>query len=242
MARPKKLSDTDAVRLVDEFYETCGNPGQLKYSSLEKFAAARGIDVNAYDLRRSAAVRERISQLKNLSVNSEFHGAAAYKALDIDNFIRSSRSIEDLKRNLAELDGRWRKLYDYAADVSKQHADLEKELRKATASTADSNDKNRELSNQAGVLNRAIHAVRAENRYLRKMIQQYLYPALADTILQELGELNTAEMTAAARSAVDAMTDADIPSTFSESILGDTELRSREDILFDKLRLQSRED
>ena len=241
MARPKKLSDTDAVRLVDEFYETCGNPGQLKYSLLEKFAATRGIEVNAYDLRRSAAVRERISQLKNLSVNSEIHGAVAYKALDIDNFVRSSRNIEDLKRNLAELDGRWRKLYDYAADIAKKNADFKEESQKLKAAAADLNNKNRELSNQSGVLNRAVNTIRAENRYLRKMIQQYLYPALAATILQELGELNTAEMSAV-QSAVDAMTDGNIPSSFSESISADAELRSREDILLDKLRLQSRED
>jgi hypothetical protein len=94
------------------------------------------------------------------------------------------------------------------------------------------------LSAQASVLNKSLNEIRAENRYLRKMIQAHLYPALADTILEELGELNAAE-TAASQSAVDAMTDGDIPSSLSESISCDIEIRSREDILFDKLGLQS---
>ena len=63
-------------------------------------------------------------------------------------------------------------------------------------------------------------------------------PESAFTICK-LGELSGSETTAV-QSAVDAMLDDDIPGSFTESISKDMELRSREDILFDKLRIQSK--
>jgi len=241
MARPKKLSDTDAVRLVDAFYEAYGNPERLRFSLIEAYAIAHGISVNAYDLRRSPAVRERITQLKALAENSENPGAVVYKGLDIDGFIRSNKTIEALKRSLAEIDGRWQKLYDYAADISKQNIKLTENLEKTRIDVKNLKNKNTALLEHINTLSKSEDEIRTENRYLRKMLQTYLYPELADSILKELGEPNIGEPTAPL-STIFAMTDGDTPGSLTESISADMELRSREEILFDKLLTQSKGD
>ncbi|MCL2343038.1 MAG: hypothetical protein FWC62_03950, partial [Firmicutes bacterium] len=81
MGRPKKLTDADAVRLVDSLYEQYGDHNRLKFSELERYAASLDMEVKAYDLRRNAAVLRRIAEIEALDLNTENIAALAYKGL-----------------------------------------------------------------------------------------------------------------------------------------------------------------
>ena len=63
MARPRKLSDDEMLKIVDSFYESNGNPSMLKCSLLEEYAISIGVEVKAYDFRRNEAVRHRMDEL-----------------------------------------------------------------------------------------------------------------------------------------------------------------------------------
>ena len=240
MARPKKLSDADAVRLVDSLYEQCGDHTRLKFSELEKHAVLLDMKVKAYDLRRNSAVLQRISEIEALELNAGGLAAIAYKDLDIDGFMQSNRSPDRLRRGLAELDGRWHKLYDYAAGLSKQVSTLTDELHQSETRESNLRFQYAQLSEQATAAQRSSSGFKAENSYLRKTIQKYLYPALANSILTSSREF-VGNTSCAAQIAIDTMTDGDVPASFSVSIAPDCELRSREDLLFERLRLQARE-
>ena len=233
MARPKKMSDADAARLVDSFYEQCGDCSRLKFSELEKHATLLNMDVKAYDLRRNGAVLQRIAEIEALELNTDNLAALAYKDLDIDGFVLANRTPDKLKRSLAELDGRWRKLYDYASGLSKRVSALSDDLRKSETLISSLKAQNTEVSEQADANHGLAAELKRENSYLRKSLREYLYPALADSILKSEGIASRVTQTA-----IDVMTDGDVPLPFSESIAADLALRSREELLLEKLRLQ----
>ena len=237
MARPKKLSDANAVRLVDSFYEQCGDCSRLKFSELEKHATLLGIEVKAYDLRRNQAVLCRIAEIEVLEANTGNFAAIAYKGLDIDGFVLTNRTPDKLKRSLAELDGQWHKLYDYASGLSKRVTVLTDDLRKSETLANDLKSRNAELSEQASDKHNLSVGLKAENAYLRKMIREYLYPALADSILKSKSAAFGATQTA-----IKAMADGDVPASFDESVAADRAMRSREDTLLEILRFQAQED
>ena len=188
MARPKKLSDADAVRLVDSLYEQRGDHTKLKFIDLEKHAASLNMDVRAYDLRRNDTVLRRIAEIEELELNAGSLAALAYKGLDIDGFILSNRTPDKLKRGLAELDGRWRKLYDCAVGLSRRVSALTDGLHESESRASSLKAHNTELSEQPAAAQRSAAEYKTENAYLRKRIREFLYPALADTILKSLGE------------------------------------------------------
>ena len=239
MARPKKLDDADAIRLVDSLYEQCGDHSRLKFSELEKHAVLLGMEVKAYDLRRNEAVLNRIAEIEAFELNTFSIEVLAYKGLDIDGFISSNRTPDKLKRSLAELDGRWRKLFDHAASLSKQVSGLSDRLEKMETLASDLKEQNRELSAQAASGNSATAALKAENAYLRKKVKEYLYPALADNIMKTDHSDGGPVVTQAA---ILDMVDRHVPLPFGMSVEPDIGLRSREDSLIDRLRLEAMED
>jgi hypothetical protein len=233
MARPKKITDAAAVRLVDELYGQCGDYKQLKFSTLAAYAASVGVEAEAYDLRRNEAVIRRIAEIEALSENSDALVSLAYKELDVDGFIKTNKSPVRLKKALEELDGRWRKLYDYAVAIASDKKNLAAKLSAANNRIVELSADCAELSEQRKTSN----ALRSENAYLRKMVREYIYPALADEILQTPG----AERSAITERAIDVMTDGDVPDGFNVSIAADQDLRSREDTLLERLRIQAQE-
>ncbi len=233
MARPKKISDATAVKLVDELYAQSGDPKQLKFSALETYAVSVGVNAKAYDLRRNHAVVRRIAEIEALAVSPNTLVALAYKNLDVDGFIKANKSPSKLKQALFEMDERWCKLYDYAVAVSAEKQDLAVKLSKSDVRNVELETEIAELSE----LRKTGNVLRSENAYLRKMIREYLYPALADEILKS----PTAERRAFTESATTAMVDGDVPDTFSDSIAADQQLCSREDMLLEKLRRYAKE-
>ncbi|MCL2757449.1 MAG: hypothetical protein FWD43_05170 [Coriobacteriia bacterium] len=239
MARPRKLEDADAIRLVDSLYEQCGDHSRLKFSELEKHAALLGMDVKAYDLRRHNVVLRRIAEIEALELNSYSLEALAYKGLDIDGFVSNNRTPDKMKQSLSELDGRWRKLFDQAVSLSEQVSVLSGRLQKSEALADGLKEKNAELMEDAAAGRNAATALKVENTYLRRMVREYLYPSLADSILKPGHSASASVVTPAA---VLDMIDREVPLPFSMSIEPDRKLRSREEALLDRLRLEAMDD
>jgi hypothetical protein len=237
MARPKKINDSVAVRLVDELYGRSGDPKQLKFTALEAYAASVGIEVKSYDLRRNQAVIRRIAEIEALSLDSGTLSALAYKDLDVDGFIKTNTTPAKLKRALSELDERWRKLYDYAVSLFEQARGAADKLGLADNRVNSLETEHSLMSEKLRNATRTADSLKAENAYLRKMLRRYLYPALADDILQTPG----ADRSKIEESAVAALTDDDVPASFAESIAADRQLRSEEDILLERLRQHAQE-
>jgi hypothetical protein len=241
MSRPKKLTDVDALRLVDSLYEQCGDPGRLRFSALEKHAESLNIDIKAYDLRRNPVILNRIAEIEALALSAESLETLAYKGLDIDAFILSNRRPDKLKRSLSELDERWRKLYIFALNASEHNRKLTDSLSDLENLSESLKSVNTGLSKQLDANINLATTLKLENRYLRGILKEYLYPALADEVLKNLGEYTNSESSPVPAATVKTMTDIGTPSSFSESAYADRTLRFREDIILERLRGQAQE-
>ena len=233
MARPRKLSTGDLVRIVESCYENCGDHSQLKFSVLEEYALSIGIEVKAYDFRRNPEVRQRIEALQGMPRN-DIDFAVAYKSLDVDAFISRNRKRESLKCSLMELDESWRRVYEKSAEISARNTRLssealikDKEIRGLKADSA-------KQVESIGCLERRINELTLENRYLRNALKTYLYPAVANEILMDERVLQQTD-TSVSPSAMRALADTSTPDDFPSSVAHDNRIISREEELLARM-------
>lgn len=237
MARPRKLATEEMLDIVNKYYENCGDPDRLKCSCLEKYAISKGIKVKAYDFRRNEAVRRRIEELRSISQLDSSSGAIAYKTLDIEALLKRCHTKAMLSNSLLELDEQWRRTYEYAADLLKSNEALKSRLVKKDIEQEKLNADVTDLSERVSQIKRANNDLLIENRYLKKMLRAYLYPAVANEILknENVIEQNNAEV---ASSTVEKLSDPVVPLSFSVAVSADKEMLSREETLLSKMRTQ----
>jgi cell division protein FtsB len=234
MARPRKLTTEQMIQIVDSYYlaRSDGNEKLMKCSLIAEYARLLGYSADGYDFRRNLEVREHIERLKVFAETSlEVYGVkyqpppTAYKVLDVEGFIRNNTDNERLAYALRELDAYWQKVFEYARYAKSKIDDLMKE--KVTYETA-VRDKNAELSSlsdEKADLSAKNSKLIHENRYLRKMLRAYLYPAVADEILRNDGEPPQTD-TAVTETATASFIDGDIPKSFEASVAKDAQMQS----------------
>ena len=239
MPRPRKNDSDELIRLVDEFFtsEACGNPAKLKGSLLESYAARRGSTAKSYDFRRDPAVTGHIEYLKKLV--SDENGirvinGSAYKTLDTAALQKKYHDPDSLTKALLEIDAHWKSIYEASCNADTAYRRCRRELsscREALgekeASIEGLSARNRELASDNNRLAK-------ENRYLRSMLRTYLYPALANSILEEehVSRGGTEQVT---RDAVPGLVDGRFPRSLSESVRADRAIRAKEEALLKKM-------
>ena len=241
MARPKKTDTDTLLQIVDSFFESHGNPVKMKCSRLEEYACSLGFNIKAYDFRRSDAVRRRIEELRNnVWVNGE-NDAVAYKSMDIDALIIRNNTPEKLKNSLLELDETWRGIYEKAVTLSSKNEALLSSLaakdRKIEIVIAEKDS----LAERLQPLEHSERTLLTENRYLRKVLREYLYPAIANEILKEENVLEQAD-TEVTPIAMDMLVDSGMPSSFSSVVENDRQMISRSERLLRLMASQIRGD
>ena len=239
MARPKKTDSDELVALVDSFFttEACGNPARLKCSLLEEYAARLGKTAKAYDFRRDEKVRNRIDELKALARNENGLGVKLgnpYKSLDVEKLMKARRDPDELRAALGELDAYWRYIYESTLQA-RQNAEA------GIAEKRSLEDRCRTLTEENTALRKDQSSIRSEtrrltveNRYLRKMLRTYLYPALANEILVEERQLKDPD-TEVTPQAKEKMIDGKFPSALSAAISEDRNVLSREENLLHQM-------
>ena len=160
--------------------------------------------------------------------------AIAYKNIDVDAFLNRNYTKEMLKNSILELDESWRSVYERAADLATKNAALLSELAsKKRAIEAIVADKDScEAQNKS--LKRDLTELAAENRYLKKSLQEYLYPAIANEILKREQVLEQAD-TDVMPEAMLALVDNGVPSSFSASVAPDKGAISREEAILKRM-------
>ncbi len=243
MARPQKMTNEQMIQIVESYYlARCdGNEKLMKCSLIAKYAQLLGYSAEGYDFRRNLEVREHIERLKMFAETSlEVYCTkyqpppTAYKVLDVEGFIRNNASDERLAYALRELDAYWQKIFEYSRHAKSNIEDLMKEkasqdvtIREKDAELMRLADAKSELSAQNGKL-------LIENRYLRKMLRTYLYPAVADELLRADNEPPQTDTSITESAAADFI-DGNIPKSFEASISKDTEIQSEAEQFIAKL-------
>ena len=240
MARPRKNDSTELIRLVDEYFtsEACGNPAKLKGSLLEAYASRHGSTARSYDFRRDPAVTAHIEYLKKMVTDEngiQVMNGNAYKTLDTTALLRKFHDPDSLMKALSELDAHWKSVYESSCDADAAYRKCRTELSSCRAELKQKETCISELSSKNRSLSSDKNRLEKENRYLRSMLRTYLYPALADSILQEEHVLQ-GKVDALAGEKASALMDDRFPRSVSESIRPDQAMRAREEALLERMQ------
>ncbi len=237
MARPKQTETNTMLRILDSYFESVGDPSKLKCSLLEEYAASIGIYIKAYAFRRDTAVRQRMEELRDVFHISSEYGALAYKSLDVDAMLNRCRTKTMLRNCILEMDETWRRIYERAKHLSAENNELKAAAMKSTKDYDQLSNDNTDLSEHLKQIKKANKEIALENRYLKKMLKTYLYPAIANEILIRENVLLQAD-TAATTTAMGQLVDEDVPSPLSGAVTKDIETLSREASLLNRMRNQ----
>ncbi|MBR2562247.1 MAG: hypothetical protein IKH57_17405 [Clostridia bacterium] len=235
MARPKKTSSEDLLAIVDSFFttEASGNPAKLKCSLLEEYAARIGKEAKAYDFRRDEKVRLRIDELKALVQNENGMGIQLgnpYKSLDVDRIMKARQDPDALRTALGELDSYWKYVYESTLQLRQEAESKATEMKKLEEKCDSFEQENIALRKNNAAVRSEARGLMTENRYLRKMLRTYLYPALANEILKEENQLKNPD-TEVTPQAKEKMIDGKFPSSVSAALSDDRKVLSREEEL-----------
>jgi len=132
------------------------------------------------------------------------------------------------------LDAYWQRVCEHSEQTAKQNrtlmkekAAMEKSLRELEIELTGLNADNSEVS-------AANNKLSVENRYLRKMLRTYLYPAVADQILKNENEPIQTDTEVTDTAVCDFIED-DIPKSFEASVSKDDRLQSETERFMERL-------
>jgi len=241
MSRPRKMTTEQMIAVVDSYYlarAEC-NEKLLKCSLIADYAVELGYSAAGYDFARNLEVREHIERMKCFAeVQAEdCHNekvSLSYKSLDVSGFIRANNDNMKLTQALNELDAYWKSVYEHAKMIATQNRELLKKKSGYETQLSKSANIQKQLQEEKAELSKTNNSLIAENRYLRKMLRTYLYPAIANEILLKenvLKEVDT-KVTAAA---VMQMTELSTPGSLKESASEDLKIQSEEKSILKKM-------
>jgi regulator of replication initiation timing len=239
MARPKKINTDDMIQIVNAYFKTeaAGNPDRLKCSLLEEFAERNGYSVKAYDFRRDINVRKHLEVLKQMVLDDNGMRiilGESYKNLDVNRILKVRRDPDELRKVMGEMDDYWKQVYEKSIETTKKAAEFRKEkeylkveLKSVTQRLCDyQKDSSEAVANNKALL--------LENRYLRKMLKTYLYPALANEILQQDNLIKNAD-SKVTEQAKDKLIDGKFPVALREATEVDRKIQNHEEVLLEKM-------
>ncbi len=197
MARRAKIDSDTLINLIDQFYaEKCdGDAGLLKILQIGEYVRSKGYDVADYLIRRNEKAKVYIKKLKESTEEIHIYTVAVYRDMDLDAFLMKNNTKEKLKKALKERENYYREVTNSASysfkenkrlnlqvkELNKQIIELKQELKTAVSKGVDIGSENRNY--------------KSENLKLRKIIDTYVYPEIANQLLQQQGLMkNTAKI------------------------------------------------
>jgi hypothetical protein len=98
-----------------------------------------------------------------------------------EDLLSRNHTREMLKNSLLELDETWRRIYERAAELANKNASLLSALASKDRAIETLTAGRDYFEAQA----KSLTPLSTENRYLRKALKEYLYPAIANEILKK---------------------------------------------------------
>lgn len=239
MARPRKMTTEQMISVIDSYYlvQVQGNPKKLKCSMIAAYATELGYQAEGYDFARNIEVREYIERMKcvaELEVEKSLGMDASYKSLDIISFMSVNSDRKQLARSLTELDSYWKNIYEKACAIAAANQKLISDKNKKEGLIKSLEKEFADLTHKVDEVTEERNKTIAENRYLKKMLRKYLYPAVADEILMRDNILKSVD-TKISDEAVANMIEQGNPRSLNETIASDVKLQTEDEILLKKM-------
>ena len=231
MARPRKMNTDIIMKIVYEYFqnECCGDVKQLKYKRIAEYAGNKGYPLKEHDIRRNTEVRTYIEKLKHHKEACIEDLIPVYRCMDISAFLNMHSNKNSLAKALSELDDYWKGIYDAMVELRNKNKRLAEEIENLNSVIVESEQIKKHIDT-ADCENKSLIA---ENRYLKKMLREYLYSEVAEKIIN--GKLE--DKSDIISKGLSEYADLDVtPKPFDAAIKRDISLKHNEDVLISKIR------
>ena len=186
MGRPRIIKEEELIQLIDRFYcEFCADGVHpIKLPELAAYVAEHGYpDYAVTTLRRDKIAREHIENLQSNSKEAKLATLTAFQTLDINTFLDTHTSRASLASALSSRDQYYREIAGNAVQFTKEHKALTDEI----ASLKGQRDAAFQEVNRAHAdlveAKQEIQALKRKARDLEAVINKYIIPDIAKTIL-----------------------------------------------------------
>lgn len=189
MARKAKIDSDTLISLIDQFYaEKCdGDAGQLKIPQIGEYVRSKGYDVADYLIRRNKEAKAYIKKLKESTEEIHIYTVAVYRDMDMDAFLMKNNTKEKLKNALKERENYYRKVTNSAAYSFKEKKRLEQQVKELKKQTIELKEGLETVVAKGADIGSDNRKYKSENRKLRKIIDTYVYPEIANQLLKQQG-------------------------------------------------------
>lgn len=196
MGRKKEIEDSDLIKIIDTFFkEECNsNPRKLTLPAITAYINRNGHpNYRVESLRRTPTAREHIDLLVASNKETNQKIVSAYKTLDVETFLSVNKTRRTLIKALTELDTYYKSVVEAATRISKRNAELEKENETLKQEKLALEQTNNDSSDNIVILKNDLTQLKKENKKLRSLIKEYLYPEIANVLLTKEGLLKKEE-------------------------------------------------
>lgn len=190
MSRSKAISTDELLRLANEY--VLDNPGsKIRIPEFGTYIRNKGYNVQDHTLRRNKEFRQFTEIINNNSDEQIYANLVTYKTLDVDAFLFRNKTVSQLKEALIIRDRYYSEVASAGAKAINERKALEAEL--AETKEKLNAAENKLLTVQAKADKAEISKLKDAVQSLRKMLESYVYPAVANTLLKEAGLLEAVD-------------------------------------------------
>lgn len=196
MGRNKTIDDEALLDLIGKYYtEVCkGDAHKMKLPALAGYIADNGYPgYRVESLRRSAKARAYIESLKQTDEEKASRILVAYKTLDVDDLLDHNRTRASLKTALIALDAYYKEIAEGTIEISKKYQVLSKKYGEVQNKLEQTREQLSALTQEVTSLKQRIRTLESDKKVLRSIVEDYVYPDIANTLLANDGVLSDPE-------------------------------------------------
>lgn len=192
MPRPRQIDDKTLISLIDQFFihECKGNPARLKKPEIARYVAKEGYSGYAVTtLRRNKVACDYIDGLTKKEKDKRISLLAAYKTLDVENFLATHRGKASLTQALTALDCYYKTIADSSVAAIKEYRALNSKIDTLQNSLWDAEVELNKLNQTICDLKLKVKELTSKNKCLESIVDDYVYPDICNELLKQEKQL-----------------------------------------------------
>lgn len=198
MGRKRLIEETELIKYIDRYLyeELNGVPDKLTAANISRYLKSNGFNIEPRIISRDKAAMAHVRALQDAFESTDPSiKPVVFKPLDIDAFLRTNSSPQALKRALAERDQYYSDVADKAALIAQNKKDLESKLNSVQSEFEATKAELKKAQETIASYKAEKRFLETNNHALRKTIDTYIKPAIADELLKKDGYLSASTET-----------------------------------------------
>ena len=200
MGRKKKITTEKVMKYAREYFSiVChGDIHKMTYKNIAAYITQKtSVNVMDYDLKKEPLLKKYILDIKKNSNNEITNTIVYFKRIDINSFLQINNTELKLRKAIVNLDSKYEKICTLATNVFKENENLTK---RNELLLAKNNKLKEELDkymtikdenlNKSLSLKNELKQSQERVRTLLSIINTYVYPEIANKLLEENGLLH----------------------------------------------------